>query len=103
MEVWTFTFSECVENHKGMQIIGKTVDQGFTVKDLEEIYKKVKNRFVFDLSLIDLSDDCEHKDAPEASILIIHGGSRPSRALLTEIDDLKKQCRHQSLYVRQGC
>jgi hypothetical protein len=34
---WTFTFSERVENHKGMQTIGDLAPCGFTLDDLQSI------------------------------------------------------------------
>ena len=42
-KVWTFTFSESVENHKGMQILGNIADQGFTDSELQNLYKKYKD------------------------------------------------------------
>jgi hypothetical protein len=33
----TLTFGDCAENHVGMQVIGEKSDNGFSVKDIEEI------------------------------------------------------------------
>lgn len=68
-ETWTFTFSESVENHAGMQQIGKIAKHGFTKKDLLEIYNKFDG---FDKELIDL--DKETKIGNEAYILVIRDG-----------------------------
>lgn len=68
-ETWTFTFSESVENHAGMQQIGKIAKHGFTKKDLLEIYNKFDG---FDRELIDL--DKETKIGNEAYILVIRDG-----------------------------
>lgn len=42
-ETITITFSEAVENHKGMEIIGNKVSKGFTRKELKRIAKYFKS------------------------------------------------------------
>jgi len=41
---WTITFSEQVENHAGMQTIGKMSDRGFSISEMEEFEKFCKNK-----------------------------------------------------------
>lgn len=76
----TITFGDCAENHKGMQIIGKFADCGFTTEELiktKEIFERegcrcdyinLKERL---LSTWDNPDSLEIEDA---SVLIIRGG-----------------------------
>ena len=63
---YTLTFSESVENHKGMQIIGNISSHGFSedfVKQLSQTYKG---------ELISLHQDHQ----PEAYLCIFAKGSR---------------------------
>lgn len=76
----TITFGDCAENHKGMQIIGKFADCGFTTEELtstKEMFERegcrcdyinLKERL---LSTWDNPDSIEIEDA---SVLIIRGG-----------------------------
>jgi hypothetical protein len=114
-ETWTITFSESVENHAGMQIIGKKHDQGTSVGELETLEKIfIKNGYVTEL--VDLqallpadaesesdesgseseseseSSDAEHepviKPPKDAKILVIRGGIR---ALTDDYEALKAE------------
>ena len=55
--VYTITFSESVENHKGMEILGSKAASGFNVQDLEKLAEK------FDGEEIVLNYSDEHDPA----------------------------------------
>ena len=60
---FTLTFSECVENHAGMQMIGDSSNkQGFSVETLQKLAKKYNGK-LYDLN--SLLDD----DPPELSVM----------------------------------
>lgn len=42
-ETWTFTFSESVENHAGMQILGERAPAGFSIDELKACAEKAAN------------------------------------------------------------
>lgn len=68
----SITYGECVENHAGMQQIGKTHPPGggLSVDDLRSIQQRFKRG---DVELIDLTEYID-EDVPEAGLLIIHRG-----------------------------
>ena len=51
----TLTYGDCAENHVGMQQLGEKEDNGFSVDDLEKLYKKMKEKGN-DCELIVLND-----------------------------------------------
>lgn len=59
-ETITLTFGDRAENHKGMQIIGKSADSGFTKKQLIKIAKELRKRG-HDVDIYDLSVDGSDK------------------------------------------
>lgn len=71
-KVWTFTFSESVENHRGMQILGDIADIGFTNSDLVKISKNCK-KLGYDTELIDLNKNLPNTnlEAKKATILVV--------------------------------
>lgn len=73
----TITYSECIENHAGMQKLGTIEKEGFTLEDLSmSLYKFEKLGAVCELhNLCDALDGTEHEDqSEEAYILIIRKG-----------------------------
>lgn len=76
----TITFGDCAENHKGMQIIGKLSDCGFTIDELAS----AKDRFeqegcsceYIDLKerLLSTWENPDGIEVEDASVLIIRGG-----------------------------
>lgn len=70
-KVWTFTFSESVENHKGMQILGNIADSGFTDTELTEIQKNCKASG-YDTELIFLNKNLpQGEETDKACVLVI--------------------------------
>jgi hypothetical protein len=73
---WTITFSESVENHVGMQIVGNKALSGFTVEELANIRDECRERG-YTTKLYNLESKLPDKyqtDNTEASILIIKNG-----------------------------
>ncbi len=73
----SITYGECVENHAGMQKIGKTHSPGggLTVADLLKIQKKFTKGDVDFIDLTEYADtEDDTKDVSEAGLLIIHRG-----------------------------
>ncbi|AYV84507.1 MAG: hypothetical protein Hyperionvirus27_27 [Hyperionvirus sp.] len=68
-KVWTFTFSESVENHRGMQMLGSIAESGFTNNELLEIQIKCK-ALGYQTELIDLNKILP-EDTEKASVLVI--------------------------------
>jgi hypothetical protein len=68
----SITFSECVENHQGMQTIGQKCDSGYQIEQLKQIQKEYMDKGVA-CELKMLSDELPQKDrvGNEAAILII--------------------------------
>lgn len=64
----TVTFSECVENHKRMQMIGKKAKSGFTCEDLRN-YQKIFENIELECEYHDLS--INNEGCEEAAILIV--------------------------------
>lgn len=71
----TITFGEQAENHKGMQIIGKNINQGYTCSDLEYMKNKLSEQGLKVL-LYDLSENLDEniRDKNEAKLLIVKNG-----------------------------
>jgi len=65
----TLTFSEAVENHTGMEIIGEKVQNGFLIQDLETLNGQYKK----ESELIYLNEPIDD-EMPEAAILIFKNG-----------------------------
>jgi hypothetical protein len=65
----TLTFGEQIENHIGMQKIGKIASEGFKSEDLKNIYAELIEKGV-NAELIDLGKNIH----PEAYVLIIRNG-----------------------------
>lgn len=83
--VVSLTFRECVENHAGMQMIGKTVlpGEGLSMKELYSIMSSLESKYrglakieLFDLKAILLEQDVDVDDAivPDAGFLVIRNG-----------------------------
>ena len=70
-ETITITFGGQVENHVGMEKIGKIADAGFTVSDLRNAEKIFKKKCVTELIIL---NDYIEEDTYEAAILIIRDG-----------------------------
>lgn len=62
----TFTYSEQVENHHGMQKLGQLADTGLSHADLQTIAEKLPGSQIIDLR--------SKPTQPEAYILIVRGG-----------------------------
>lgn len=72
-ETYTLTFGDQAENHKGMQILGKSASSGFTRHDLLVAKKWYEDRGL-ETELIDLNSFLDEEDADKAtsaSVLII--------------------------------
>jgi alkylated DNA repair dioxygenase AlkB len=84
---FTLTYGDCAENHKGMQMIGKMADKGFTHDDLKKTMKWFEEQGC-ECEIIELSNNdlCElPKGTPlqEAYLLIVRNGVN---AILKEIE-----------------
>ena len=75
MKTITLTFAERAENHKGMQIIGNSVDKGLSIDTIKNI-SKMWSSLGAKTELIDLNSYLpdDKLDTPPASILIIKNG-----------------------------
>lgn len=72
---WTITFSESVENHAGMQQIGKDIEKGLSIEDLDSISAFFHGFKIENINLNTLLSDVENSEsAEEASILIVRKG-----------------------------
>jgi len=70
----TITFGEGVENHAGMEIIGKTASEGFKQSELEAIHSELEGRGV-ETRLIDLGAYLPSElGTYKASVLVIPNG-----------------------------
>jgi hypothetical protein len=85
---YTLTFSECVENHKGMEMIGKKSDHGFTFEDLYRVKEHYEGKgkkcemFCLNDFLPDEIKDDEKLD--EAYILVIRKALENDKKLFDE-------------------
>ena len=73
MSCITITFGDCAENHKGMQVIGNSADNGYDVQVLElakERFEKKGAKCVL-IDLKQLLDDDIRDKAEEAKVLIV--------------------------------
>jgi hypothetical protein len=74
-QTWTFTFSESVENHAGMQQIGTKAKEGFLYDDLKAIEILAQNAHIktemIDLNFVDTKNP---EYSPHAHILILRDG-----------------------------
>jgi hypothetical protein len=73
-ETYTLTFTECSENHVGMEKIGTKlpIGMGIKVSDLYEVYNFYKNtQYADKIELYNLNYKVEHEPA---AILVIRGG-----------------------------
>ena len=73
---WTVTFSERVENHVGMQIIGGLAEKGFTIEELNNLEEKCK-RLGCKVENINIENSLEEEfrnEITKANILIVRGG-----------------------------
>ena len=95
-ELFTITFSESVENHVGMQQIGKKLDEGFSRKELREIRTKFEERGltckIYNLNKY-LPDDVD--DVEKATVLVIRNGL----SILSNINGIKKELNNQKELV----
>lgn len=89
------TFGDRVENNAGMEILGKSAENGFTCKELKELAKKFGGEY-HDLRKVirfQFSEDSEedegeidipeHPELPESGIVIFRG-------ILSELVDIEK-------------
>lgn len=72
---WTITFSECVENHAGMQKVGTEAERGFSGEDLERFGKYFSDNDL-KVEMIDLKDCLpeEYRKDIDAKVLVVRGG-----------------------------
>jgi len=74
-QTWTVTFSECVENHVGMEQLGTPVDSGYTIEDLYRFKRSIGGNF----ELIDLEAYLPvalRSNETPAMLLILRQGAR---------------------------
>lgn len=64
-ETYTLTFGDQAENHKGMEIIGQMVKEGFTIEDLNIAEKWFKSKGL-KTEMIDLLEYLPREDRPKA-------------------------------------
>lgn len=96
-ETWTITFSEAVENHNSMQVIGTKAKEGATVSELKDIYKTFTKKGC-KCQLIDLDPISPSKIRKNAKygaqLLIVRGGikllAKDYNALIKEVKSSKK-------------
>lgn len=71
----TITFGEQAENHKGMQIIGKHINQGYTCSDLENMKNRLSEQGL-KVMLYNLSENLDEniRDKNDAKLLIVKNG-----------------------------
>lgn len=76
-QAWTFTFSESVENHAGMQVIGTKANEGFTIAELKAVEGKMREQKVT-TEWVDLGasfaakpDQLKKHGKQEAAVLVI--------------------------------
>ena len=81
-ETWTITFSECVENHAGMQQYGTKSERGFTASEINEA-GKIADSLGFRVEYHDLSEllpENKRKEFPKeiesSQIVIIREGCK---------------------------
>ena len=70
---WTITFSESVENHVGMQQIGKINEAGLSIEQLEK-FQKVFEKKGYDSEVYNLVPFADKEDVSPAKVLIVRGG-----------------------------
>jgi hypothetical protein len=73
----TITWSESVENHAKMQIIGNRANSGYTLKEMQDCMKIFNEKKENCCHLIHLNEIAEHKELEEiedAYILIVRNG-----------------------------
>lgn len=97
---WTITFSESVENHAGMQKIGKIAKEGYSLKEFKDfaIACEAKGFKTEEINLEkNLPDDLKNTQT-EASVFIVRGGIKMLlendpilyEAFLKEVKDTEK-------------
>lgn len=99
----TITFGDQAENHAGMQKIGVAAEEGYSVKELDEIFDELKELGDIDAEIVyidypkiarsedppkDINDVNEGKEAP-AAILIIRDGLK--KLFNVDPDDLYEE------------
>ncbi len=74
---WTVTFSERVENHVGMQIVGDMADTGFSIQDLIEFQTICKAQGKYKCEIVDIEESLPEdlrNDFTKAQLLIVRKG-----------------------------
>lgn len=69
----TLTFGDQAENHKGMQIIGKKSDKGFSIKELERAEKFFKAKGCKTV-MLNLNSLIQGVESQQARVLIVRKG-----------------------------
>ena len=73
-ETITLTFGDCGENHKGMQMIGKLAEHGFSLGDLERV-QKVFQEMGAKCQIVDLGiEETKMDPSLNAYLLVIEDG-----------------------------
>lgn len=85
--VTTITFSECVENHAGMQKIGSLAEKGFQFEEIKSVYDKAISEGKTNYEFYDLSGP-EGTQNLGAAILIIRNGIDFADELFQEQNNL---------------
>lgn len=87
-KTWTITFSESVENHAGMEQIGKISNDGISLEELNGYRKKFEEMgCITDVIDIEKNLPEELRDDTEAELLIVRGGIK---SLLNDKKDFGK-------------
>lgn len=72
MSTITLTFAESGENHIGNEIIGNIADQGYSIEDLIEVYRRFPdNSTIYDLCALDSIEETGNSDKLEPAYLLI--------------------------------
>lgn len=96
METWTITFSESVENHTGMQIIGSKCDHGFSRGDIDLAKQYFESKGI-ETEMIDLRSGIESVQGlnindfvPEDKIPILFIARGGAKAIVDTDDEYNK-------------
>jgi hypothetical protein len=108
METFTITFSECVENHVGMQNVGTKNLNGLTTNDLKLITNQFKNTELYNIKDLLSTTNIESSKLSEvndAYVLVIRNGLKQLNIneLNNEIFNIKDKVDKQALMRGRVC
>lgn len=89
-ETITITFGDQAENHVGMQMIGKSSENGFSLLDLQCMESWAKDRNL-DTELIHMNKYLDIETTTDAHLLILRKGIQSLISPLYDINDFIKE------------